>query len=72
MSLMITMSLPKAPVERIIRSAGAERVSDEAVEELREAVEELGEEIADDASRMADHADRNTVKKEDVEMAVKY
>jgi len=65
------MSLPKAPVERIIRNAGAERVSDEAVEALREAVEELGDELAADASKMADYADRNTVKKEDIEMAVK-
>ena len=69
---MITMSLPKAPVERIIRSAGAERVSEDAVEELRQAIEELGDEIAEDAAGMADFADRNTVKKEDVEMAVKH
>lgn len=69
---MITMSLPKAPIERIIRSAGAERVSEEAVEELREAVEELGDEIAEDAAEMADYAERNTVKKEDIEMAVEH
>lgn len=66
------MSLPKAAVERIIRNAGAERVSDGAVEELREAIEDLGDEIAADASDMADYADRNTVKKEDVEMAVRH
>lgn len=69
---MITMSLPKAPVERIIRNAGADRVSEEAVEELRTAVEELGAELAEDASEMADYADRNTVKKEDIQMAVSY
>lgn len=68
---MITMSLPKAPIERIIRNAGAERVSEEAVEELREAVEELGDEIAADAADMAEYAERNTVKSEDVDMAVK-
>jgi len=66
------MSLPKAPVERIIRSAGAERVSEDAIEELGNAIEELGDEIAEDAAEMADFADRNTVKKEDVEMAVKH
>lgn len=66
------MSLPKAAVERIIRIAGAERVSDDAVEELRDAVEELGEEVAADAADMADYADRNTVKKDDIEMAVKH
>ena len=63
------MTLPNAPVERIIRNAGAERVSKEAVEELKQAVEELGEEIALDASELADHADRNTIKKEDITLA---
>jgi histone H3/H4 len=63
------MSLPNAPIERIIRKAGAERVSEDAVEELRRAVEEVGEEVAQDAINLADHANRNTVKKEDVEMS---
>jgi histone H3/H4 len=63
------MTLPNAPVERIIRNAGAERVSKEAVEELKQAVEELGEEIAQDSSKLADHADRNTIKKQDIELA---
>ena len=63
------MSLPNAPIERIIRNAGAERVSEDAVEELRRAVQEAGDEIAQDAIDLANHANRNTVKKEDVEMA---
>jgi len=66
------MSLPNAPVERIIRNAGADRVSEDAVEELKDAVEDLAAELAADASEMADHAERNTVKKEDIEMAVNY
>ncbi len=65
------MSLPNAPIERIIRKAGAERVSDGAVSELKEAVEKAGEEIAQDASEMADHAERNTITKEDIEMVTK-
>ena len=63
------MSLPNAPIERIIRKAGAERVSKEAVEELRDAVQDLGDEVAADAVEMADHAERNTIKEEDVDMA---
>jgi histone H3/H4 len=65
------MELPNAPIERIIRKAGAERVSETAVEELRYALEDLGSEISADASHMADHAERNTLKKEDIEMATR-
>lgn len=65
------MSLPDAPVDRIIRKAGAKRVSEGAVEELRDAIQELGEEISQDAVEMAQHANRNTVKKEDIELATK-
>ena len=65
------MDLPNAPVERIIRKAGAERVSQDAVEELRQALEDLGQEIAVDANQMAEHAHRNTVKMEDVKLATR-
>jgi len=63
------MSLPNAPIERIIRNAGAERVSKDAVEELKAAVEEAGEEIAREAVKVADHAERKTIKKSDIDMA---
>lgn len=65
------MSLPNAPVERIIRKAGASRVSEEAVEELKRALEETGEDIAREAAKFADHAERSTVTDEDVDMATR-
>jgi len=62
--------LPNAPVERIARNAGAERVSKEAVEELnREAVAYL-KELAKRMDALADHANRSTVKEDDLEMAL--
>ena len=65
------MSLPNAPIERIIRKAGADRVSEDAVEELKTAVEEAGDEIAQEAVKMSDHANRKTIKKEDIELSTK-
>lgn len=61
--------LPIAPIKRLLKNAGASRISDEAAIELAEVLEEYGEDLARDATKLAKHAGRKTVKAEDIELA---
>jgi len=56
-------------MDRLMRKAGAERVSDEASEALREVLETLALEISRDAIALAKHAGRKTVNSDDIKMA---
>ncbi|WP_407355586.1 histone family protein [Methanolobus sp. WCC5] len=61
--------IPFAPIERVIRNAGAQRVSESAGMELTEILEEYGLEISREAIKLAEHAGRKTVKAEDIKLA---
>lgn len=61
--------LPIAPIERILRNAGAQRVSPEGANALKELMEEFANEIAVKAVKMAKHAGRRTIRAEDIMMA---
>jgi histone H3/H4 len=63
--------IPLAAMERILKLAGADRVSDKSKEALKEVLEELAEEIAGKAVKFAEHAGRKTVKSGDIKLAAK-
>ena len=68
---MKSSELGLSPMYRILKKAGAERVSDESVDELRRIIEEIAMEISKGAVDMTKHAGRKTVKSEDVKLASK-
>ena len=59
---------PLAPLERIAKKAGAERVSTSAAKAIREAVLDEAEKTALDAVQVARHAGRVTVKAKDIKI----
>ena len=61
--------IPIAPVIRIIRKAGADRVGNEAGEALTDLMEQYGQKIAKEALKLASHAGRKTITAHDIRMA---
>lgn len=61
--------LSKAGVERIIKKAGAGRISTDAAEILTELMEEYGTFLSKEAKKMSDHAGRKTLRGSDIRMA---
>ena len=60
---------PAMPFARILKAAGAKRVSDGAAEEFAKVMEEKMLNIAEEAAALAEHAGRKTIIAEDVRMA---
>ncbi len=63
--------LPLAAMEKIMKQAGADRVSDKAKVALKDIVEEITEKISANAVKLAAHAGRKTVKEGDIKLASK-
>ncbi len=62
--------IPKAPIARIIKDSGAERVSEDAVVELVDSLEEIARKISVKANEVAKIAKRKTVKADDIKLAI--
>ncbi|PDM26445.1 histone [Candidatus Bathyarchaeota archaeon B24-2] len=68
---MSESELALAPMHRICKKAGAQRVSESAAKELSKVLEEVGIQIAREAIDFAVHAKRKTIKAEDIRIAAK-
>ena len=63
--------LSTAAVRRLIEKAGADRVGDDAVEELGKIIEDYAVQVSKEATALAKHAGRKTVKADDIKLAAK-
>jgi len=68
---MTELEIAVAPMHRLCKKAGADRVSEAAAKELAEALQKIGIKIAKDALDFAMHTGRKTIKAEDIEIAAK-
>ncbi|MFA9494668.1 MAG: histone family protein [Candidatus Bathyarchaeota archaeon] len=67
----MTNEIKVAPMHKLIKRAGADRVSEESAIALGIALEEIGVKVAREAIDYAHHAGRKTVKARDIEIAAK-
>lgn len=63
--------LPIAAADRLLRKAGAPRVSEDAAKALIEILEETAHKIASKAAELAKHSKRKTVTAADIKLAAK-
>ena len=69
--LMAPNELSTAAVRRLIEMAGADRVGDDAVDELGKILEDFAVKVGKEATELARHAGRKTVKAQDIQLAIK-
>ena len=65
------VEIPLATVDRLMRKAGAKRVSEDAAQAIAEVIEERALVIAAAAVQLAEHAGRKTVRDVDIRLAAK-
>ena len=68
---MNELEIAVAPMHRLCKKAGAERVSEAAAKELEKVLDEIGVKIAQEALEYAVHSGRKTIKEKDIEIATR-
>jgi DNA-binding protein len=68
---MNELEIAVAPMHRLCKKVGADRVSEAAAEELAKVVEEIGIKIAKEALDYTIHSGRKTIKAKDIEIATR-
>ena len=68
---MNDLEIAVAPMHRLCKKAGADRVSEAAAKELAKDLLEIGVKIAKEALDYAVHAHRKTIKAEDIKIATR-
>ncbi len=63
--------IPLAIAERILKNAGAQRVSEEAKIAFSDVLRSIAEDISTHAAAISKHAGRKTVQDEDIKLAAK-
>jgi len=63
--------LPYAAMEKLLKKAGSERVSDKAKEAFADVLEEIGLSLGEKAVKFSRHSGRKTIKEEDIKLAYK-
>jgi histone H3/H4 len=67
--IIMVRTIPLNAMQRIMEEAGCERASDDAKIALRECLQSNLKEIIKKAHQYARHAGRNTILREDIELA---
>ena len=70
--MLIITELPIAPIGRILKNAGAQRISDSAKVALVDVLEDYGDKIAKESINLARHTGRKTVTDADIKLALKH
>ncbi len=63
--------IPIAPMERLLKKAGAGRVGEDAKEKLSRVLEDYALQVGARANLLAKHAGRRTVRADDIALAIR-